>query len=784
MVSYRYACEVRALCCGCNATGISSLLTVSRKSRYALENEVVGCCLINAGDSTQRLCNENKIKLSKISVVILTSFAPQNISGLSGILLSLSDLGVGSITICGPTGLDALLDVMTPFTNRKYPQLLTQIINKDDITKILLLDYFTIYLEPIHVEQSLAVSSNGINMNSIAIYATIIPTVISDNNKRSFISHGISCLPYETTFVVSPSITNSIRAIYTSFKDLIAIILLCPMSTQASIKGGHERMLATINEFNCSNYYSFIFFTSQLDNKFCEIVQTQRSLAFLRSLSHSSGCISSAPFARLLSKVDLKESHSRTNITKDFSLSRNGDVVVATPLLFVELPVIVVENMSLVDDVDRDFGKNKKIKKNEIFGSAPIMHWSLLAEEVRLQYSLNNTQNLAGIVSETIGSLISKEIKDESTDCRINNDIKKSTNEVISNRAAATLLKASLKRNERQTAVPLPALCIPCSALNEATAHMEDIEITFLGTGSATPSKFRSNSCIMLQSPVHSGDSGGRSGLLLDVGEGSAAQLFYCSEGNEERFYRMLDSVGVIWTSHHHADHICGFLMLLHHMAIARKSAGGNGRKKTLVFGPEAVVRYFEFVACICGLDDFVDFTQNKDTLENGVAGMAQLQRLNNASNGFVKGLVSVPVYHCRDSYGVVVYLQGGQKIVYSGDCRPSSSLIDAGSNCDLLIHEATFDDQMRDDAQSKRHSTTSEAVGVALQMKAKHLILTHFSQRYVSILHSTTSASHSMAFVAAFDFLRVQFPSDMTSLPNISMAIEEKRRKMKEFIC
>lgn len=61
-----------------------------------------------------------------------------------------------------------------------------------------------------------------------------------------------------------------------------------------------------------------------------------------------------------------------------------------------------------------------------------------------------------------------------------------------------------------------------------------------------------------------------------------------------------------------------------------------------------------------------------------------------------------------------------------------------------LLIHEATFDDTMEQDASAKRHSTVSQALDVARRMNAGHVILTHFSQRYPSLppTGSTTSAS------------------------------------------
>ncbi len=46
-----------------------------------------------------------------------------------------------------------------------------------------------------------------------------------------------------------------------------------------------------------------------------------------------------------------------------------------------------------------------------------------------------------------------------------------------------------------------------------------------------------------------------------------------------------------------------------------------------------------------------------------------------------------------RDSYGAVLTLLGGMRVVYSGDCRPSESLAAVGRGCALLIHEATFGD-------------------------------------------------------------------------------------------
>jgi hypothetical protein len=75
-----------------------------------------------------------------------------------------------------------------------------------------------------------------------------------------------------------------------------------------------------------------------------------------------------------------------------------------------------------------------------------------------------------------------------------------------------------------------------------------------------------------------------------------------------------------------------------------------------------------------------------------------------------------------------------GFKFSYSGDCRPSKTFAEIGKGSTVLLHEATFDDEMHRDADAKKHSTTSEAIGVGLAMEARRILLTHFSQRYQKI--------------------------------------------------
>lgn len=73
-------------------------------------------------------------------------------------------------------------------------------------------------------------------------------------------------------------------------------------------------------------------------------------------------------------------------------------------------------------------------------------------------------------------------------------------------------------------------------------------------------------------------------------------------------------------------------------------------------------------------------------------------------------------------------------KVVYSGDTRPTKMLIKEGEGAGLLIHEATFRDELAKNAEMNMHCTIKEAVDVAREMKCWRVILTHFSQRYNSM--------------------------------------------------
>lgn len=92
-------CTLTALTCGRNATGLSAMFSIEKELYSSNESTILSRCLVNVGDTTQRFCSENRIKLSRVCCIILTSLAPHNVSGLPGILLCLSNL-VGQSHLC------------------------------------------------------------------------------------------------------------------------------------------------------------------------------------------------------------------------------------------------------------------------------------------------------------------------------------------------------------------------------------------------------------------------------------------------------------------------------------------------------------------------------------------------------------------------------------------------------------------------------------------------------------------------------------------------------------
>ncbi|KAI9224184.1 beta-lactamase-like protein, partial [Blastocladiella britannica] len=123
--------------------------------------------------------------------------------------------------------------------------------------------------------------------------------------------------------------------------------------------------------------------------------------------------------------------------------------------------------------------------------------------------------------------------------------------------------------------------------------------------------------------------------------------------------------------------------------------------------------------------------------------------------------LHTTAVVHRSYSYAVRLVSASASdlSLVFSGDTRPTAKLVQLGCaggiQPGLLVHEATFESEMGDEARKKAHSTTAEAVQVFESMGARSLMLTHFSQRYPK-LPRINRAAQPDHIVVAFDLIAV----------------------------
>ncbi|KAJ9616303.1 hypothetical protein H2200_000021 [Cladophialophora chaetospira] len=249
-------------------------------------------------------------------------------------------------------------------------------------------------------------------------------------------------------------------------------------------------------------------------------------------------------------------------------------------------------------------------------------------------------------------------------------------------------------------------------------------EIITLGTGSAAPSKYRNVSAVLLRMP------NGMGNYLFDCGEGTLGQLkrVYSADQLNE----ILFSLRAIWISHLHADHHLGTVSILQAVYKTRRLAGqGRSRPSPPYLLSEInMIDYMNEYQSVLGIPTEDLCTPIACDPFEGISHQGKSFDIGQHDD-HIKTWRTVKVSHCHGAQAVSVTFKNGFKFSYSGDCRPSEYFCEIGADSDVLVHEATFDDGMEGDAMAKKHSTTGEAVGVALGMGAKNLILTHFSQRY-----------------------------------------------------
>ncbi|MEM5766424.1 MAG: ribonuclease Z [Candidatus Aenigmatarchaeota archaeon] len=298
------------------------------------------------------------------------------------------------------------------------------------------------------------------------------------------------------------------------------------------------------------------------------------------------------------------------------------------------------------------------------------------------------------------------------------------------------------------------------------------IQITFLGTVSGIPSKDRNHPAIVLEYFGEEKDS-----LLFDCGEGTQKQLM------QSRISFM--KIKKIFISHWHADHFSGLIPLIQTMSLEKR------KDELKIFGPEAErfvsnildLGYFglrfpieainvPFEGSEVGLiDEAREYQVFSIPVLHTVPSVAycfqekprwnidtkKLRELGLRSGSWLKRLKKIGKVEYKGKeikIEDVANLKPGLKVVYSGDTKPCSNILEISKNADLLIHDGTF----LEEEEGKAHADVKQAAKIAKEANVKQLVLTHISRRYTDVKQLEEEARKIFPNTkVAFDFMQVK---------------------------
>ncbi|XP_062294572.1 zinc phosphodiesterase ELAC protein 2 [Scomber scombrus] len=287
-------------------------------------------------------------------------------------------------------------------------------------------------------------------------------------------------------------------------------------------------------------------------------------------------------------------------------------------------------------------------------------------------------------------------------------------------------------------------------------------EVVFLGTGSALPMKIRNVSGTLVNiSPSQS--------LLLDCGEGTFGQLCrHYGDAVDEA----LTKISTVFISHLHADHHTGLLKLLYQRERALTTLGKP-------FSPVYLVAPVQIMTWLNQYHDYCEEILNHINLIPNKFLVDGAETPKPRTKSFIQALLkkndlatfqTCTVRHCKNAFACSFTHQSGWKLAFSGDTMPCDSFVHTGKNATLVIHEATLEDGLEEEAVEKRHSTTSQAIGIGMKMKAEFIMLNHFSQRYAKIPLFSEDFSDKVGI--SFDHMRIRF-GDFKILPRLIPALQ-----------
>ena len=321
------------------------------------------------------------------------------------------------------------------------------------------------------------------------------------------------------------------------------------------------------------------------------------------------------------------------------------------------------------------------------------------------------------------------------------------------------------------------------------------VETITFGTGSALPSKYRNVISNLVRVPYKKGEITQFRSILLDAGENTLGSMKRTlRQENLESYMRELQ---LVYLSHLHADHHLGIISILKEWLKFNTSDDDKLYLVTPWQYSHFVYEWLKMETDISGIERIVhisceDFLVGKtrpqiaqipfesfmtDRNENKKEDV-KFKRDSQSVNQFfqdvgIEKFETCRAYHCDWAYCCSISLKLDSdsmnvdndnsntfKVSYSGDTRPNTYMFAEviGQNSDLLIHEATLENDLLEEAKKKRHCTINEAIEVSNVMKSRKLILTHFSQRYPQLPQISNNTVVEADYCFAFDSMIVKF--------------------------
>jgi len=301
------------------------------------------------------------------------------------------------------------------------------------------------------------------------------------------------------------------------------------------------------------------------------------------------------------------------------------------------------------------------------------------------------------------------------------------------------------------------------------------LHVIFLGTAGSVPTPKRNLPAILIQ---RKGEQ-----VMFDCGEGVQRQMMKTKTG----FHKKMK----VFISHMHGDHVLGLPGLLQTMALLDRE------RKLEVYGPSGIKRFIEAIketvqfvltfpvviheieeaGIVCETEEYVvKAVWANHVIPSLAYALEEKPRPGKFYPEKAKALgvpegplwsklqhkhkVKLPDGRVIKPEQVVGPPRPGRKIVYTGDTRPFRGFVKFASGADLLIHDATLDDELAERAAEDGHSTSTQAAENAKKAKAKQLVLTHVSARYddTSVLLEQAQKVFKNTRVAE-DFMKIEIP-------------------------